>query len=353
MSQEINLKILVQQGQEPVYYEILDGIAPGGCQKQISAKPGLDCDLKCKTCFETIKINICWQSLEQEYDNLVKVKIEDHLQEDVEEEQIFTSFDNMFKQEVEPKFITHEFVDPFKENSNVLDDKIIEIPKNTGKKLTVRKQKHSTKHIKKYLSILNLPSNIVLPDLYNVRTPYHAIHFQPDGSKIFVSKTKSKIEILNFDITNHHCDICGKRGRKKRKNLLIEHRKNWHLFPNNSSLCHGCNQEFLTAESKDIHTHFCPKASTIRGNYCVKCDLQSSGYIEHRKHLREIHNSEGISKDFICHMCSECFENKFQLEKHFLDHTQDPKPYKCSHCNACYKVKQYVLNHLVTHHFHN
>uniref|UniRef100_A0A336K6A2 CSON010192 protein n=1 Tax=Culicoides sonorensis TaxID=179676 RepID=A0A336K6A2_CULSO len=204
--------------------------------------------------------------------------------------------------------------------------------------------------IDEYLKYLSLPKNYTLPNLYTLNAQHSKMHLQPDGSYIYVGKGSNHLQVMNFDPRCEKCDLCGK-SQLKSKSDLITHRCKDHFFPEFAgNECQGCHQEFFDPEAKMAHSHFCDQKSTIRVNFCSKCNEQFPAYQKYASHLKTIHDGDGIDLKYMCHLCSSTFERSNQLELHVLKHI-DPKPYKCAHCDAEFRGRHGLETHLIRTHF--
>ncbi|XP_063709371.1 zinc finger protein 808-like [Culicoides brevitarsis] len=173
---------------------------------------------------------------------------------------------------------------------------------------------------------------------------------QPDGASIFLSRSRTHLEIMNFDPRRERCELCGKPHMLK-KAEVVEHRLKRHFFPNpEDTKCPGCDKICLTAEQKMAHSHFCPKKDKIRVNFCQICETQFPNYSKYAKHLRKRHNGEGLDKKYMCHYCSATYDTTRELKLHVIRH-EDPRPFKCHHCAEDFKGKVGLESHLIRIHF--
>ncbi|XP_063703809.1 zinc finger protein 235-like [Culicoides brevitarsis] len=204
----------------------------------------------------------------------------------------------------------------------------------------------------KYLAQLDLPPNLVIPDVYSLKSSYSRTHPQPDGSLVYIGKRDNGIQIMNFDPTTEKCELCGKSHLKNKENV-VQHRLKMHFFPPDSgNLCQGCQKEFKTDENKKIHSHFCTKKHLIKVNYCISCREQFTNYPNFASHLKKFHDGAGIECRFMCHLCSKSFEHDHQLQEHVLRHF-DGKPFKCAHCDSEQRNKKGIITHLIRFHFNS
>lgn len=214
-------------------------------------------------------------------------------------------------------------------------------------------EKHNARRkaqIDNYMKNLDLPSNIVLPDIPTLKGKHSQMYPQADGTSVFISKGSNYLEIMNFDPRREKCELCGKAHMLK-KSEVVEHRLKRHFFPNDAdTICPGCGKECTTLEQKTVHSHFCLKKRSIRVNYCLKCDIQYPNYSKYAKHLRRHHNGEGLDKKFMCHFCSVTYDTNRELRLHVIRHT-DPRPFKCHHCTEDFKGKAGLETHLIRSHF--
>lgn len=215
---------------------------------------------------------------------------------------------------------------------------------------THMKHKCQKSGIQKYLSQLDLPENLVLPDLYKLKSSYSRTHKQPDGTVVYIGKRDNTIQIMNFDPTSEKCELCGKSHLKNKDNV-VNHRLKMHFFPPHAGdVCQGCQREYKDDDAKKIHTHFCTKKSSIKVNYCNYCKEQFTNYPNFAAHLKKIHDGEGIERRFMCHLCSRSFEHDHQLQEHVVRH-MDPKPFKCAHCESEQRNKKGIITHLIRFHY--
>lgn len=220
------------------------------------------------------------------------------------------------------------------------------------KKKQVKKSSDKAKNlaIDEYLSYLTLPESYVLPNLYTLNAQHSKMHPQPDGTSIYVGKGTNHLQVMNFDPRREKCDLCGK-SQLKNKPDLIAHRFKEHFFPAHAgNQCQGCHREYENSEAKMAHSHFCDKKHLIKVNFCRKCNEQFPAYPKFVSHIKKVHNGDGIDLKYMCHLCSSTFERPTQLELHVIKH-QDPKPYKCAHCEAEYKGRHGLETHLIRIHF--
>lgn len=201
-----------------------------------------------------------------------------------------------------------------------------------------------------YIKNLDLPPNIVLPDIEKIKGKQSTMIPQADGSSVFLSKGSNHLEIMNFDPRKEKCELCGKAHMLK-KAEVVEHRLKRHFFPHETDvICPGCGKECKTIDEKTAHSHFCPKKHLIRVNYCLPCDIQYDNYPKYAKHLRRLHAGEGLDKKFMCHFCSVTYDTSRELRIHVIRH-KDPRPFKCHHCTEDFKDKGGLETHLIRSHF--
>lgn len=108
-----------------------------------------------------------------------------------------------------------------------------------------------------------LPKDLVLPDLSQIKPPFHEAFEQPDGTFAYVSMTSKQAElrVTNFDPNHHTCELC--QETLKNATDLISHRKHTHFFPKNQAECAGCGNSFENSNAKRWHSFYCPDKFNI------------------------------------------------------------------------------------------
>lgn len=222
-------------------------------------------------------------------------------------------------------------------------------------------EKHKTGKIKIKIATnvvrVNIPEGIVLPDLKKLKPPYYMCIDQPDGSKIWIEKTKSLkgVRISNFDSRVLKCDLCGFEA--KHRSMQIRHRK-LHLFQQEGDQkCLGCHKIFPNADDRIAHAYCCPKKDTVNILACSYCNFMASSYLNLRNHIGSTHGknkeSYGGANFIMCYICSKEVR-RCKMHGHLLKHSvADGKPYTCAHCEKRFSSRGALKSHLVKFHFKN
>lgn len=202
---------------------------------------------------------------------------------------------------------------------------------------------------------LKIPEGVVLPDISKLKVPFYLCIDQPDGSKVWIEKTKTikGMRISNFDSKELKCDLCGFEA--KYRSMQIRHRK-LHLFQQeNDQKCLGCHNIFPTSDERVTHAYFCPKKNTVNILACSYCDHIAASYLQLRNHIGSTHGknkeSYGGNTFVMCHICSKEVRRS-KMYSHLIRHNvSDGRPYSCAHCERRFSGRGALKCHLVKFHF--
>jgi len=105
--------------------------------------------------------------------------------------------------------------------------------------------------------------------------------------------------------------------------------------------CLTCSKVFRNTNQLQSHNlcHHEPVQCEFCSTFCIgKRRLQAHVYEAHRK----------IRESFPCPTCGEAFTTAFLLTRHQRKYHGN-NPFRCPHCSASYKRKDYLTDHLSTH----
>lgn len=290
--------------------------------------------LNCAKCNENIRINLYFYKTDSQTNKI--------------EEKYFELESSEVK--FEPDILIKE------EELEITDDST-EFESESDKELSFKSKKLKTlRKIKRnFNKKVKIPKGVVLPDLTKLETPFYICVDQPNGSKVWVEKTKTikGFRISNFDSRLLKCDLCGFEA--KHRSLQIRHRK-MHLFQlENDTTCLGCRKNFLSSEERITHAYFCPEKDTVNVLACAYCDFIATSYLKLRQHIGATH---GPKKDryrgtylVMCHICSKEIR-RCKMYGHLLTHSvPDGKPFFCNHCDKKFSSRNALKTHLIKFHF--
>ncbi|XP_034192722.1 uncharacterized protein LOC117609993 isoform X2 [Osmia lignaria lignaria] len=198
---------------------------------------------------------------------------------------------------------------------------------------------------------------------------YEHYLFVHKGARPHICELCGKSFQLKARLKEHHrihtgerpyqCDICGQRCRTT--NALKLHRKIH--FSHNRYTCNVCNKSFSKKQNMNEHLekHWKnDKSVTLPQLFtCPICLEDFPTYRMLKYHMTEIHEINNqdpiLTKQKPWYECSECHE-KFKHQMSLKAHKErihegrvDPN-YQCDTCNATYRVKQLLVNHIKSKH---
>ncbi|CAK9822088.1 Zinc finger protein 700 [Anthophora retusa] len=198
---------------------------------------------------------------------------------------------------------------------------------------------------------------------------YEHYLFVHKGARPHICELCGKSFQLKARLKEHHrihtgerpyqCDICGQRCRTT--NALKLHRKIH--FSHNRYTCNVCNKSFSKKQNMNEHLekHWKnDKSVTLPQLFtCPICLEDFPTYRMLKYHMIEIHEINNqdpiLTKQKPWYECAECHE-KFKHQMSLKAHKErahegrvDPI-YQCDICNATYRVKQLLVNHIKSKH---
>lgn len=198
---------------------------------------------------------------------------------------------------------------------------------------------------------------------------YEHYLFVHKGARPHICELCGKSFQLKARLKEHHrihtgerpyqCDICGQRCRTT--NALKLHRKIH--FSHNRYTCNICNKSFSKKQNMNEHLekHWKNDKNVILPQLftCPICIEDFPTYRMLKYHMIEIHEINNqdplLTKQKPWYECTECHE-KFKHQMSLKAHKErihegriDPI-YQCDICNATYRVKQLLVNHIKSKH---
>lgn len=198
---------------------------------------------------------------------------------------------------------------------------------------------------------------------------YEHYLFVHKGARPHICELCGKSFQLKARLKEHHrihtgerpyqCDICGQRCRTT--NALKLHRKIH--FSHNRYTCNICNKSFSKKQNMNEHLekHWKNDKNVILPQLftCPICIEDFPTYRMLKYHMIEIHEINNqdplLTKQKPWYECTECHE-KFKHQMSLKAHKErihegriDPI-YQCDVCNATYRVKQLLVNHIKSKH---
>ncbi|KOC66714.1 Chromosome-associated kinesin KIF4A [Habropoda laboriosa] len=198
---------------------------------------------------------------------------------------------------------------------------------------------------------------------------YEHYLFVHKGARPHICELCGKSFQLKARLKEHHrihtgerpyqCDICGQRCRTT--NALKLHRKIH--FSHNRYTCNVCNKSFSKKQNMNEHLekHWKnDKSVTLPQLFtCPICLEDFPTYRMLKYHMIEVHEVNNqdpiLTKQKPWYECAECHE-KFKHQMSLKAHKErahegrvDPI-YQCDICNATYRVKQLLVNHIKSKH---
>lgn len=198
---------------------------------------------------------------------------------------------------------------------------------------------------------------------------YEHYLFVHKGARPHICELCGKSFQLKARLKEHHrihtgerpyqCDICGQRCRTT--NALKLHRKIH--FSHNRYTCNICNKSFSKKQNMNEHLekHWKNDKNIILPQLftCPICIEDFPTYRMLKYHMIEIHEINNqdplLTKQKPWYECTECHE-KFKHQMSLKAHKErihegriDPI-YQCDICNATYRVKQLLVNHIKSKH---
>ncbi|XP_054011462.1 zinc finger protein 665-like [Hylaeus anthracinus] len=198
---------------------------------------------------------------------------------------------------------------------------------------------------------------------------YEHYLFVHKGARPHICELCGKSFQLKARLKEHHrihtgerpyqCDICGQRCRTT--NALKLHRKIH--FSNNRYTCNVCNKSFSKKQNMNEHLekHWKnDKNVTLPQLFtCPICLENFPTYRMLKYHMIDVHEIDNqdpiLTKQKPWYECAECHE-KFKHQMSLKAHKErvhegriDPL-YQCDVCNATYRVKQLLVNHIKSKH---
>lgn len=198
---------------------------------------------------------------------------------------------------------------------------------------------------------------------------YEHYLFVHKGARPHICELCGKSFQLKARLKEHHrihtgerpyqCDICGQRCRTT--NALKLHRKIH--FSHNRYTCNICNKSFSKKQNMNEHLekHWKNDKNVILPQLftCPICIEDFPTYRMLKYHMIEVHEINNqdplLTKQKPWYECTECHE-KFKHQMSLKAHKErihegriDPI-YQCDICNATYRVKQLLVNHIKSKH---
>ncbi|XP_076646178.1 uncharacterized protein LOC143355326 [Halictus rubicundus] len=198
---------------------------------------------------------------------------------------------------------------------------------------------------------------------------YEHYLFVHKGARPHICELCGKSFQLKARLKEHHrihtgerpyqCDVCGQKCRTT--NALKLHRKIH--FSNNRYTCNVCNKSFSKKQNMNEHLEKHWKndknVSLLQVFRCPICLENFPTYRMLKYHMVEVHKLNNqdpiLTKQKPWHECGECDE-KFKHQMSLKAHKErvhegrvDPL-YQCDTCNASYRVKQLLVNHIKSKH---
>lgn len=198
---------------------------------------------------------------------------------------------------------------------------------------------------------------------------YEHYLFVHKGARPHICELCGKSFQLKARLKEHHrihtgerpyqCDICGQRCRTT--NALKLHRKIH--FSHNRYTCNICNKSFSKKQNMNEHLekHWKNDKNVILPQLftCPICIEDFPTYRMLKYHMIEIHEINNqdplLTKQKPWYECTEChekFKHQMSLKAHKERiHEGRIEPiYQCDICNATYRVKQLLVNHIKSKH---
>ena len=157
-------------------------------------------------------------------------------------------------------------------------------------------------------------------------------------------------EYENDDLKKN-CDQCGKTFQSS-----SDFEKHWHeehtleeKLANIKAFCHNCNNEFKTASDLNFHLTKCISNNVkyLKCDNCKSKNLSEEEFSWHstnalRKHFAESHN---LVK-YICEICGQNVDFKYQLEDHRKKFHEEVPSFVCNYCGKVLATKTTLNGHI-------
>uniref|UniRef100_A0A1A9UUX2 C2H2-type domain-containing protein n=1 Tax=Glossina austeni TaxID=7395 RepID=A0A1A9UUX2_GLOAU len=163
----------------------------------------------------------------------------------------------------------------------------------------------------------------------------------PQCPKVFKKKWDLKQHLhIHEGMKPYQCEHCLVSFASKSN--LISHVKRHN--EERSFECHYCTRSFASTNERDIHER---SHTGERPYVCELCGKDYTAASHLSNHQRREHLDEG---NFVCDICEKRFIRASQLRMHHSNiHSEVPRNHICTICNAAFKKKITLTQHLRIH----